>query len=156
MKMRRLSALLLVLSMALMLFGCKGGDDPKTTTPAPTEATEAGPDYENMSMDELYELAKQEGGTITVYSTTTSAQTAAKKFQKQFPDLKVEYIESDTDSVSSRVKTESDSGHIAADVLMVKDNSGEVYYELVMENYLDLYYPKKVCEHIDQIGRAHV
>ena len=149
--MKRLFALLLVLSIAFMLFGCgkeKGGDD--TTTQPPTEATEAGPDYESMSMDELYELAKAEGGTITVYSTTTSAQTAAKKFQKQFPDLKVEYIESDTDSVASRIKTESDSGHVAADVLMVKDNSGEVYYELVLEKYLDIYYPKAVCSHIDE------
>ena len=151
MKIKSLFAILLVLSMTFMLFGCKGkdGDTDDKTTPAPTEATEAGPDYESMSMDELYELAKKEGGTITVYSTTTSAQTAAKKFQKQFPDLKVEYIESDTDSVANRVKTESDSGHVAADVLMVKDNSGEVYYELVRENYLDLYYPKAVCEHID-------
>ena len=151
MKIRRLFALLLVLSLTLMLFGCKGKDDgtDDKTTPAPTEATEAGPDYESMSMDELYELAKKEGGTITVYSTTTSAQTAAKKFQKQFPDLNVEYIESDTDSVANRIKTESDSGHVAADVLMVKDNSGEVYYELVLEKYLDLYYPKAVCEHID-------
>ncbi len=151
MKIKRLFAILLVLSMTFMLFGCKGkdGDTDDKTTPAPTEATEAGPDYESMSMDELYELAKKESGTITVYSTTTSAQTAAKKFQKQFPDLKVEYIESDTDSVANRIKTESDSGHVAADVLMVKDNSGEVYYELVRENYLDLYYPKAVCEHID-------
>ena len=149
MKAKRFIALLLAVLLCFALFGCGGGGESQTTTPAPTEATEAGPDYENMSMDELYELAKAEGGTITVYSTTTSAQTAAKKFQKQFPDLKVEYIESDTDSVANRIKTESDSGHIAADVLMVKDNSGEVYYELVMENYLDLYYPKKVCEHID-------
>jgi iron(III) transport system substrate-binding protein len=151
MKIKRLFAILLVLSMTFMLFGCKGkdGDTDDKTTPAPTEATEAGPDYESMSMDELYELAKKESGTITVYSTTTSAQTAAKKFQKQFPDLKVEYIESDTDSVANRIKTESDSGHVAADVLMVKDNSGEVYYELVLEKYLDLYYPKAVCEHID-------
>ena len=153
--MKRFIALLLCAMLCLTLFGCtqsgessQGGSD--KTTAAPTEKpTEAGPGYESMSMDELYELAKAEGGTITVYSTTTSAQTAAKKFQKAYPDLKVEYIESDTDSVASRIKTESDSGHVAADVLMVKDNSGEVYYELVLEDYLSLYYPKAVCEHID-------
>ena len=32
---------------------------------------------------------------------------------------------------------------------MVKDNSGEVYYELVLEKYLDIFYPKSVCAHID-------
>ena len=56
MKIKRLFAILLVLSMTFMLFGCKGkdGDTDDKTTPAPTEATEAGPDYESMSMDELY------------------------------------------------------------------------------------------------------
>ena len=43
-------------------------------------------------MDELYELAKEESGTITVYATTTDASTAAKKFAKTYPDLKIEYI----------------------------------------------------------------
>ncbi len=46
MKMKRLFALLLVLSMAFLVVGCASGND--KTTEAPTEATEAGPDYENM------------------------------------------------------------------------------------------------------------
>ncbi len=111
------------------------------------ESTE--PDYENMSLDELYALACQEGGTITVYSTTTTTQAAAKKFQKQYPDLSVEYIESDTSTVADRIETESDSGNINADVLQVKDNSGEIFYELVQYDYLDVYYPTAVCEHVD-------
>ncbi len=70
-------------------------------------------------MDELYELAKQETGKITVYSTTASAHTAVKKFVKAFPDLadRVEYIESETDTVADRIETERDSGNINADVL---------------------------------------
>ena len=66
MKAKRFIALLLAVLLCFALFGCGGGGESQTTTPAPTEATEAGPDYENMSMDELYELAKAEGGTITV------------------------------------------------------------------------------------------
>jgi len=109
------------------------------------------PDYDSMSMDELYELAKQESGTITIYSTTSTAQVAVKKFVKSYPEFEnhIEYIESDTDTVASRIETESDTGNINADVLQVKDCSGEIYYELVQYGYLDIYYPDSVCSHVD-------
>jgi len=106
-------------------------------------------DYESMSMDELYELAKEEGGTITVYATTTDASTAAKKFAKTYPDLKVEYIGCDTNTVASKIEMENETGNVNADVLMVKDNSGEIYQELVLYDVLHIFYPKAICSHID-------
>lgn len=165
MKAKKLIACLLVPLFALSAFaGCRTAAPSETSTtdsgsPEATQGSAAAdtqapdqPDYNNMSMDELYELAKLETGTITVYSTTTTAQAAVKKFVKAFPDLaeKVEYIESDTDTVSDRIETEHDTGNINADVLQVKDNSGEIYYELVRYGYLDVYYPTAVCAHIDE------
>ena len=162
MKFKPSLACLLVLLLALCaIAGCQGTtpDDPSTTGngtpgtgPVVADTPEPGaPDYNNMTMEELYELAKLEPGIITVYSTTASAHTAIKKFVKTYPDLanKIEYIESDTDTVANRVETESDSGNINADVLQVKDNSGEIYHELVQYDYLDVYYPTRVCENID-------
>jgi len=163
MKVSKYLALLLVLLFALSAAAC---DVPPAetspgsqTTPAATQGgtvadTQAPdqPDYNNMSMEELYELAKLETGVITVYSTTATAQIAVKKFVKAFPDLanRIEYIESDTDTVGDRIETEHDTGNINADVLQVKDDSGEIYYELVQYDYLDVYYPAKVCEHVDE------
>jgi len=156
MKVKRLLAWLLTLALLLSVIAVTGcaKNDAATEEPAAAgaEAEEStGPDYENMSMDELYQLAKQETGTITIYSTTTTAQTAVKKFLKTYPEFegRIEYIESDTDTVADRIETESDTGNINADVLQVKDNSGEIYYELVQYDYLDVYYPASVCAHVD-------
>ncbi len=163
MKASKHLALLLVLLFALSAAAC--GVPPTETSPGSQTtpaATQGGtvadtqapdqPDYNNMSMEELYELAKLETGVITVYSTTATAQIAVKKFVKAFPDLanRIEYIESDTDTVGDRIETEHDTGNINADVLQVKDDSGEIYYELVQYDYLDVYYPAKVCEHVDE------
>ncbi len=160
MKLKSLIACLLTLFLALgACVGCKSaspnaGGVPGTTGAQPEIAdtpVPGAPDYNNMTMEELYELAIQESGTIIVYSTTATAHTAIKKFVKTFPDLanKIEYIESDTDTVANRIETEADSGNINADVLQVKDSSGEIYHELVQYDYLDVYYPTRVCEHID-------
>lgn len=160
---KKLLALLLILTLAMTaLLGCGGSaeapaaaDTPAAdggaAAPAAEPEQDAGPDYNNMTMDELYQLALEEKGTITIYSTTTAAHTAAKKFAKQFPELadRIEYIESDTATVADRIETETDTGNINADVLQVKDNSGEIYYELVQYDYLDLYMPAAVCAHID-------
>lgn len=155
-----LAAAFLLVSVAAM--GCKSA----TTAPADTagdasaageqagtaeEPVNEGPDYENMSMEELYQLALQEKGVIRVYSTTTTASIAVKKFKKAYPDMaeKIEFIEADTKTVADRIETESDTGNINADVLLVKDNSGEIYHELVQYDYLELYKPASVCAHID-------
>ncbi len=129
--------------------GTAGGAE--TATDPGTEQESGEPDYNSMTMDELYQLALAESGTITIYSTTTAAHTAVKKLVKDYPDLanKIEYIESDTATVADRIETESDTGNINADVLQVKDNSGEIYYELVQYDYLDVYYPESVCSHVD-------
>ena len=160
MKEKRILACLLAFAMlfsVLTVTGCaKGSTSSEATSTGIAESDVSvqdsnTPDYNNMSMDELYELAKLETGTITVYSTTTTAQVAVKKFIKSYPEFenRIEYIESDTNTVADRIETESDTGNINADVLQVKDNSGEIYYELVKYDYLDIYYPASVCAHVD-------
>ena len=146
-----------ILLSACMSVGCaRSASTPAEaaeTAAAQTEADaqEAQPDYDNMSMDELYALAKQETGKITIYATTATAQVAVKKFVKSFPEFdgRIEYIESDTDTVADRIETETDTGNINADILQVKDCSGEIYYELVKYDYLDVFYPASVAEHVD-------
>ncbi len=157
MKVTRVLACLLALALLFSmstLFGCASNTADSGSENATSDTTaqeESGPDYDNMSMEELYELAILETGKITVYSTTTTAQVAVKKFIKSYPEFenRIEYIESDTNTVADRIETESDTGNINADVLQVKDNSGEIFYELVQYDYLDIYYPASVCAHVD-------
>ena len=160
MKANRLLSLLLVLAILLSMTAAIGCAKPASSASAadasvtgadPAAADPNAPDYSNMTMQELHDLAAQEKGVITIYSTTTTAQIAVKKFLKSYPEFegRIEYIESDTNSVADRIETESDTGNVNADVLQVKDNSGEIFYELVQYDYLSLYYPASVCAHID-------
>ncbi len=143
---KKILCVLLALVLLFSFTACGGGGG----NGGNSGGKDDGPDYEGMSMDELYELAKQESGTITVYATTTDASTAAKKFAKAFPDLKIEYIGCDTNTVASKIEMENETGNVNADVLMVKDNSGEIYQELVLYDVLHIFYPKTICSHIDQ------
>ena len=135
-------AMLLVFSAAVFA----GGDEEKSGGKGNVKADV---DYDSLSMAELYELAKQEGGTIKVYATTTDASTAINKFKKQYPDIAIEYIHCDNSTVASKIEMEFDTGNINADVLMVKDNSGEIFHEMVQYDYIDIYRPEAVTKHID-------
>lgn len=154
--MKKILAIILATAMVLALAACSGGgqggpdDDgaPKTGRAAIDVIGEDGIDWNHMSTDELYEMAKAEGGTITIYSTTSDADTARKKIQRVYPDLNFEYISNDTNTVMKKIEMEAESGNPMADVLMVKDASGEIYNELVLWNLVKVYYPADVCEHI--------
>lgn len=160
--MKKIIACLLALLLIPALAGC-GGKTETAEAPAsaqsdtPTVVTgragidhigEDGIDWNHMSMDELYEKAKAEGGTITIYATTTDADVARKHFRKAYPDLNVEFISCDTDTIMPKIEMEANSGQPMADVVVVKDSSGEVFNEFVLYGILQLYYPADVCMHI--------
>ena len=159
--MKKILAVLAALCMILSLAACGGGNNNSTEATADSgpgkvitgrEAIdvigEDGIDWNHMSMDQLYEMAKQEGGTITIYATTADADTARKYIRDKYPDLKFEYISCDTNTVMPKIEMEAQSGTPMADVLMVKDASGEVFNEYVLWDLIKIYYPADVCAHI--------
>lgn len=119
--------------------------EPVFTVPEPTD----GIDWNALSMDELYEMALQEGGVVTIYATTADAQKAIKKIRRVYPGIEFEYISCDTGTVKSKIEMEADTGNVNADVLMVTDSSGEIYNELVLYNVVQNYYPKGIIDKID-------
>ena len=157
--MKKIIAVLMTLCMLAALAACGGSD--KSSDSAGTETGsvvtgveaidtvgEDGIDWNHMSMDELYEMAKKEGGTVTIYATTADADTARKYIRDKYPDIKFEYISCDTNTVMQKIGMEAQSGTPMADVLMVKDASGEVYNEYVLWDLVKIYYPADVCAHI--------
>ena len=77
--MKKLFIYLLVLTMTLSTVLSAAAID------IPTDAA-----YNAMSADELYELAKAEGGKIVVYCTTSKIEKVAKSFMEEYPELTVE------------------------------------------------------------------
>ena len=109
----------------------------------------ADPTYDNMTDAELYELAKKEGGTITVYSQTSTIGKAVEAFKADYPELSVEYYELGAAAQIEKVQIEGDSGNVVGDVLLMDDGLGVSYSELYGD-YLEAYYPADIIAHMDQ------
>ena len=144
---RKIIVCMFVLMLVFTFSVFAGGDDEKSGGSVASDI-----DYDSLSMAELYELAKNESGVIKVYATTTDASSAIRRFKADYPELKdkIEYISCDNDTVAAKIEMESETGNINADVMQVKDNSGEIYHELVLYDYISIYRPESVTKHISE------
>lgn len=168
MKMKKLFALLLSAAMVLSLVACGGGKDTSSTDSTGDEATGTsltlgydaatgdevfGPVYDewsDMTDDELYEMAKEEGGTIEVYATTSKMLNMVDAFMEDYPGLELDVMDLDSDEVLSKAEMEYSSGNVTADVLQTKDVNGAVFYEHYQTGIFTPYYPSDICSHIDE------
>lgn len=125
-------------------------EEQKTGVEMIDKIDEDGIDWNHLTQEELYEMAKKEGGVVKIYATTTDANTAKKKIAREYPDVQWEFVQCDTDEVKGMIERDYDAGKIYADVLLVKDSSGEIYHDLVMFDILKVYYPAAICKHISE------
>ena len=175
MKKSKILALLLALAMLLSLAACGGDKDPDPTKGAdqPQQTQNVGqpntPDSPNveasaffgpiydewsdMSDDELYQLALKEvenGSKINIYATSSKMLKVEEDFEKAFPGLDIEILDMDADEVLEKCRLEVDSGNIFGDVLQAKDVNGDVFFTFYEDGYCTTYYPKDICEKIDE------
>ncbi len=115
--MKRLLAFVIALLLVFTLIGCNGQESSsappvQTTKPVPGETTGADPepsgddeiDWNNLSDEELYEMAKEEGGIINVYAGSGKMLKTGKAFLAKYPDLKLEVYDLDQDEARARLK----------------------------------------------------
>ena len=74
--------------------------------------------FQNESMDELYEKAKKEGGQLTLYIALSarSEEIILPLFKKRFPAIAVNHIDATSDKLVARVLAEQRGGRIIGDV----------------------------------------
>ena len=79
----------------------------------------AGPGLAAESLDQLYEKAKKEGGTLTLYAplSARTMEVILPAFMKRFPGVTVNHIDSTSDKLIARVLTELRGGRVLADVI---------------------------------------
>lgn len=169
MKKEKIMALVIACLMALsMLSGCSAS--PTETTKAPDNKTQAanpsqeepqgledsefyGPiydEYSEMTDEQLYELAKAEGGKINIYATSSKMLKEEKPFEEAFPGLDVVITDLDQDEVLEKCRIESETGNITGDVLQAKDVNGSVFFDFYELGFCKAFYPKDICAHIDE------
>ncbi len=111
-------------------------------------AVSAQTDWEHATDEELYALAKEEGGDINIYAISSRMQNVAEKFNEAYPGLKATAYDLDQDEAIAKVKIEADTGNVNADVLQCKDNAGEIYYDFYPLGYIDPFYPADIVDKI--------
>ena len=170
MKKSKILALFLALVMLLSLVACgktetvkeePKAEDPKTEAPTeePLEVEESeffGPIYDEWSEKteaELYQMAIEEvkeEGPINIYATSSKMLKAEEKWLETYPELEIQIMDMDQDEVLEKCVLEANAGNIMGDVLQAKDVNGEVFFSYYEEGYCSAYYPKDICQLIDE------
>lgn len=153
---KRILALAMVLAMVAGLAACGSSSDSSDTTDTTagesgSEAAEesGGHEYDSLTDEELYEIALEEGGEITVYATSSKMLNVEEDFEAAYEGLDVTIMDLDQDEVLEKARLEAQSGNIQGDVLQAKDANGSVYYEYFEDGILDEYFPEDICQYIE-------
>ena len=171
MKKQRLLALSLALVLVASLASCGGGSGTSGSSSGGASSSGSsssggtldvqdsefyGPiydEYSEMTDEELYELALKEvadGSEINVYATSSKMLKAEDDFEEAYPGLDVTIMDLDQDEVLQKCILEVDSGNIIGDVLQAKDVDGSVFFDFYEDGYCSAFYPKDICELIDE------
>ena len=164
MKTKKFFAMLMALVMVLSLAACGGKEETPADAPAqgeelhlganPATGEEAyGPYYDewsDMTDEELYELALKEDTTINIYATSSKMLKEEEPFEEMYPGLDLVVSDLDSDEVLNKAKIENETGNITADVLQSKDVNGSVFYEYYGQGVVEPFYPRDICENIDE------
>lgn len=112
------------------------------------KVVEADPSYNDMTMDQLYEEALKEEGTIHVYSITAKSNKMVEAFKAAYPDLDIEEHYVKTADMMTKIPTEAEAGSVTADVVIASDATGQIYYEWYDKGYVEAYYPSRVTQYL--------
>ncbi len=106
--------------------------------------------WNDMSEEELLEQAKAEGGDITVYGISSRIEKICDLFNEKYGADGLNAVAFDLDQTEAidKVRTEAETGNVNADVLQCKDVAGDIFIEFVPQEYVELYFPTDICEHI--------
>ncbi len=107
-------------------------------------------EWSDMTDEQLYEQAKTEDTTITVYATSSKMLKAEEPFEEMYPGLDLVVADLDSDEVLSKAKIENETNNITADVLQTKDVNGEVFHEYYDNGVIEPFYPRDICTHISE------
>ena len=140
--MKKIISMILAVMMVVSMLAACGASQPDPTdapvapnpapeatpTDAPTEApmdpmalsTEEKLAYAaTLTDEELYELAKQESGTMSVYSTTSLCETAMNNFLVKYPDVAGVYSSVGEADMFTKLSTEINSAAEGADMALL-------------------------------------
>ncbi len=166
MKAKSIISLLTVLLLVLSCVGCAQqpaqAEQEAPPSEAPATEAEATPlpipavttwaeenqiNNGSQTVDELYELAKQEG-TVVLYSISSRCVQVKESFEAQYPGVICDAYDISTNELLEKITREYESGVRNADVIHCKDQDGALYIEKVATGIFHNYYPDDIVKTI--------
>ncbi len=91
------------------------------------------------TLDELYQKAKKEEGTLNFYGTLAqiNAVQILPVFEKRFPGIKINHVDATADKLAVRAITEARGGRVLADI-----------FQISLENVLQLHEQKLALDQV--------
>ena len=144
-RVKRFGFWILMAAMILALAGCSKKADSSQAADQGMSWDEAVGVYDNLSTDELYEKAKEEG-TVTVYSMSSRFTDVKETFEAQYPGVEVVVYDMRGSEILEKFQREHEAGIRNADILFVKDTDGAVYSEFVRMGLLKAFIPEDMMK----------
>lgn len=142
-----------LLALAFVFSGCTTNQGGATTAPAasvPGGAT-AAPNYDDLTLDELAELARAEGGTLNWAATLNERDTALMKegFSTRFPGFELNHVHAGTEDLVARAIAEAEGGRVIVDAFQLNPAGTATLNEagLLVDDWL----PPEVAEWPDEL-----
>jgi len=136
--MKKIIAIMLALVTCFSVFASAATETAKTELSPVEQALAAA---SKMSNEELYAKAKEETGTMKVYSTTSLCGTAVSNFMAKYPGLSVEYSSVGETDMFTKLSTEIGSSAEGADMALLQ-NAYLMQSLLIDEGLLVNYFPQ--------------
>lgn len=131
-----------------------GGEEATAVIDAPTEenlkTVYDDSKYASMTVEELYQEALKEGGTLVVYSETSSTGKSKENFQKLFPGIEVEISKYKNYDINAKVPLEYDANQPYCDLVIAGDSDGVKYNEWYDAGYVVSYIPAEMKDDLYQ------
>lgn len=107
-------------------------------------------EWSDMSSDELYQLAlKEPSEPIVVYSSSSKWNNVAESFPKDYPGLTLQVEDMDSGEIIPKFEIEKRASAKTADMLFLKDGTGEIKLDFWPYGFLEYFYPRDISEKID-------
>lgn len=135
---------------ALLISGCGGGDGKKVDGAAPSEGIKI-VQVKSEKESDILEAAKKDG-VVRVYSITSRVSKAGADFEKKY-GIRVEASNMKDFELIDKITTEAKAGADGADLVICQD-SGRVYGELLASGYLENYIPADLRGNIPQANQS--
>jgi len=105
--------------------------------------------YEDETSDELYKKAlEEEGGTVVIYSISSRMAKVKASFEEDYPGMTLEVYDISANDMSTKLKTEYDSGIRTADVVHSKEQTGDYMINFFDKGILHNYQPESIYKNV--------